>query len=202
MSDRKKGELIELFKKNSEASGQAQSQTVTITGNANQVAGGDIHNHVNKKSVVKNVTKRGGGEFISSAQAKKLQDIVKKCADRDIAKGTETGKAFAKWHTKLKNYFNVPSYLEIPSHLGADAISWMSQQAAMTRPALRRTANQSWRNELYAAIYAKGGELGMSKGDIYHFVTERTGKNIISLTKLGEQDLKAVYTAIMGKKSK
>ncbi len=198
--DRKKGELIKLFKESS-VDNTIPKQEISIIGDSNQVAGGDIYNHINEKKVVRNKVNRGS-EFISSAHAKKLQDLVKKAADRDVAKGVEQGKAFAKWYSKLKNYFKVPSYLEIPAHQGEQAISWMSQQVAITRPALRRNDNAAWRKELYAAINARGRELGMSKSEIHFFASELTGKSVISLSKLGERDLKSVHTSIMKRKTK
>lgn len=196
--EKKKGELVKLFAEGS--SGEKKtSQNVKIIGDGNQVSGGDIHNHINEKKVVRNQVNRGP-EFISPAHAKKIQSLVKKAADRDIAKGVESGKAFAKWHSKLRNYFNVPSYLEIPAHQGEQAVFWMTQQVAITRPALRRNNNTAWRNELYAAINARGRELGMSKSEIHLLSSEVTGKNVISLSKLGDRDLKAVHTSIMSKK--
>ena len=105
--------------------------------------------------------------------------------------------AMAKWWTALKRTYGVTAYREIPRELGDDAIAWMKLQIARTRPKLRRTDNQSWRNELYAAIYARARELGISKGEVYAIVHDRLGKRVTSLKQLGEQNLKKLYNIMM-----
>ena len=107
------------------------------------------------------------------------------------------GAAMAKWWSKLKRTYDVPTYREIPQELGDDAIAWMKQEIARTRPKLRRSDNHSWRKELYAAIYARARELGISKGEVYSIVHDRLGKRVSSLKQLGEQNLKKLYNIMM-----
>jgi hypothetical protein len=74
---------------------------------------------------------------------------------------------------------------------------YMKQQIAIMRPKLRRNDNPSWRNEHYAGIYARARQLGISKGEVYAIAFNRLGVQVVSLTKLGEQNLKKLYQIIM-----
>ena len=138
-----------------------------------------------------------GPEHITPKQAATLQELVRKAANHDVAGGMSPSAAMAKWWTALKRTYGVPTYREIPQELGDDAIAWMKQQIARSRSKLRRTDSQSWRNELYTAIYARARELDLSKGEVYAIVHERLGKRVGSLKQLGEQNLKKLYNIMM-----
>ena len=196
--ERKKAEVIQLFKEAAEDTGrQARAEpsfSPHVSGDGNVVAGRDVN--INKRVTVRNVVKPGP-EHITAKQAATLQELVLKAADHDVAGGMSRKAAMAKWWTALKRTYGVTAYREIPRELGDDAIAWMKQQIARTRPKLRRTNNQSWRNELYAAIYARARELGISKGEVYAIVHDRLGKRVTSLKQLGEQNLKKLYNIMM-----
>lgn len=167
----------------------------SVPGHHNIVAGRDI-NYVNKREIIRpRVTP--GPEHITGDQAKRLQELVKKAAEIEIAGGSPENRAFAKWWSELKNRYEVPSYQLIPRSLGDDAIKWLQQRAAMLRPKLRRTNPSAWRNEHYTAIFAKGRDLGMSKGEVYSLIGRRLSLQIVSLTKLGERSLKHAYKIMM-----
>ena len=138
-----------------------------------------------------------GPEHITPKQAATLQELVRKAANHDVAGGMSPSAAMAKWWTALKRTHGVPTYREIPQELGDDAIAWMKQQIARSRSKLRRADKQSWRNEHYAAIYARAGELGISKDELYAIVHDRLGKRVGSLKQLGDQNLKKLYNIIM-----
>ncbi|ATG89099.1 ORF6C domain-containing protein [Methylomonas koyamae] len=161
-----------------------------------QVAGGDIHNHINEKKTVRPKVVRGS-EFISAAGARKIQKRVETLVKIEVESGkTDEGKLYAKYYAMLKNHFNVPSYLEIPASQEQYAIDWLQQKKVLLRPKIRRTSNQTWRNDHYAGIWSRSKELGLSKADVYAVVKDRIGKNVVSLKNLGEQDLKHLYQII------
>lgn len=161
-----------------------------------QISGGDIHNHINKKEIVRPKVIRGP-EYISSSCARKIQNRIKTLVDIGLAAGNgDAGKLYAMWHAKLKKYFDVVSYLEIPAHHEKSAIDWLQKQKVLLRPTIRRASNDTWRQEHYKGIWARANELGMSRADVYLLVNERLGKNIVSLKNLGERDLKHLYNII------
>ncbi len=180
----------------------AAGNTIIVNGDgvaAHQIAGGDIHNHVNEKKVVKNEVVRGPG-YISSAGARKIQGRITTLVNMDVAAneaGGDKAKLYARWHTKLKNQFGVPSYLEIPAAQEQQAIDWLQTQKVMRRPKIRRADNDMWRNDLYSGIWARTTQIKKSKADVYQLVFERYGKKVISLKSLGERDLKDLNAYIL-----
>lgn len=161
-----------------------------------QVAGGDIHNHINEKKTVRPKVVRGS-EFISAAGARKIQKRVEALVKIEVESGkSDESKLYAKYYAMLKNHFNVPSYLEIPASQEQYAIDWLQQKKVLLRPKIHRTSSQTWRNDHYAGIWSRSKELGMSKADVYALVKDRLGKNVVSLKNLGERDLKSLYQII------
>jgi hypothetical protein len=65
----------------------------------------------------------------------------------------------------------------------------------MAQPKLRRTNNASWRDHKYRAIWTKARELGLNEAQVHELANERLGlkKRIVSLKKLGEQNLMKFY---------
>jgi ORF6C domain len=99
--------------------------------------------------------------------------------DRGLAAGEANGNAqklYAKWHKVLKDHFDVPSYLEIRADQEQQAIDWLQTMKVLRRSKIRRTNNTMWRNDLYTGIYARQGETGKSKADVYQLVETLFGK--------------------------
>lgn len=153
-------------------------------------------NHHHKPSVTRNVV-QPTSIHITEAQAKHLHDLVSKAVEIEMIAGGESKKMYSIWWGKVRKKYNVSSYKLIPVAHGESAIIWMQQQVAMLRPKLRRKDNELWRNEHYAAIYARWRELGYEKSSIYACVAEKLGKSVETLTALGERDLKRLYDIIM-----
>lgn len=164
-----------------------------------QVAGGDIHNHINERKIVRPVIVRGA-EFVSPEVAAKIREKVKALVDLECAAGEERAKSFAKWWAVLKAHFGVPSYLEISAAQGDQALAWLDQLRVIQRPRLRRANNTMWRAEHYRGIWGRSKELGMTKADVYSLVFFRLGKQVVSLKTLGERDLKKLYGIIFAMK--
>lgn len=167
---------------------------------AQQIAGGDIHNHVNEKTVVRPQIVRGP-EFISPSGARRIKGRIETLVKMDIAAGEpeeNKSKLYAKWWSALNKHFDVASYLEIRADQEQQAADWLQTLKVLKRPSLRRTDNAMWRNEHYAGIWSRAKQVKKSKADVYQVVLERLGKRVASLKNLGEQDLKALHSYIMG----
>lgn len=157
-----------------------------------QAAGRDIINHHHTKTVVRPVVVRGP-EYISSSGARKIQGRVDTLVKMGVASGGDQKKLYARWYKQLKDFFGVPSYLEIPAAQEQQAIDWLAQQKTLQRPKVRRAANGMWRSDLYPGIWARSKELGMAPADVYRLMAERYGVKVVSLKQLGERNLKALY---------
>lgn len=171
---------------------------VNATGGA-QVAGRDIH--INTRKIIRPVITPPLGS-LTSEEATHLKDAIANLVEIEAAGGVlngERSKLFAKWHKRLKDHFNVPSYFFIPSGRADEALAWLKQTAAINRPKLRRTDPAAWRNAHYKAIWAHSRQLGMSKADVYDLVLRRLEKRVTSLKQLGEQSLRRLYEMVMAK---
>ena len=191
--ERRKAEVIE-FVKNARPKENGAKEKVRISGDHNIVAGRDVN--INRRQVVR-TTIQPGPSHITPQQAVRLQDLIRKAADIDVVGGMTQRAAMSKWWSLLKRHYRVTTYREIPRHLGEEAITWLRQRIAMSRPKLRRTDNRSWRAEHCKAIYARAGELGLAKGEVYALVYERLGKRVTSLNQLGEQNLQKFYRIML-----
>ncbi len=197
----KKAKVIDLIKAAAKKPAKPRQKAVPVgpgtvikvsaTGQA-QAAGRDIINHHNTKTVVRPVVVRGP-EYISSAGARKIQGRIDTLVKMGVAAGGDQKRLYARWHKQLKDFFGVPSYLEIPAAQEQQAIDWLAQQKALQRPKVRRTNNGMWRADLYPGIWARSKELGMSPADVYALVFEKFGVKVVSLKQLGERNLKALY---------
>ena len=195
----KMGKLFDLFTGKSIEQTSPGSISQKVEGDNNIVAGGNVTVHKNENIINRNPF-TPGPEHITSAQANKIQQLIYKISDMEVASGFangDVGKARAKWWVILRNHYNVNTYLRIPRYLGEDAIAWLKQQKGMNRHKTRKTDNPLWRNEHYSAIYAKTGELGISKGELYALVNQRLDKKITSLKQLSDQNLKKLYNMVM-----
>lgn len=170
--------------------------TMTITGNSNVQASGDVN--INTRKIERAVI-QPGPEHITEECAFKLSELVKKAVEIECVAGADMAKCFQKWWSKVKRRYRVTSYKMIPSDLSADAILYMQQEVAKLRPKLRRRDNEAWRTEHYKGIWARSKQLGHNKVWVYALVEEKIGKKVESLKALGEQELKKLYTIIMGK---
>jgi hypothetical protein len=168
--------------------------TISINGDGNTVAGRDIY--INKKEI-KRYSVTPSPDCITPAQKQTIKEKITEIVERSAIAGGNRKALFPFWWSKLQKKFRVNSYQEILQYQYDAVMTWLSQQKAISRPKLRRPANDTWRNELYAAIWARQKELGMSKEWVYSAVYEKLGKVVSSLTELGERDLKKLYDLII-----
>lgn len=98
---------------------------------------------------------------------------------------------------KFKSAFEIESYQLLKADRFDEAIAWIRQQKAMTRPRLRRTSNEKWRQEHYGIIWGAMRTLGLKKQEVYDFALEHeiVKKSITSLTELRERELEALSEA-------
>lgn len=203
MADELKKKIVDALKEHGQKPRRSRKQTIPagsmfINGNGNVQAGGDVN--INTRKIQRVAAPPTGPEHITKEQAYKLSELVKKACELETKTGKEQAKSRPAWWSKLQNRYRVPSYHFIPCTLGEDAISYMQQEIAKLRPKLRRRDNEAWRKEHYSGIWARAKQLGYDKAWVYGLVEEKIGKKIESLTALGEQDLKKLYTIIMAKK--
>jgi hypothetical protein len=166
-----------------------------------QVAGRDIN--INTKQTTRTIVTAPPGS-LTPAQAKRVLDAIEKVvnieATGSIYDGDPRRRLFSKWHKRVKDHFDVPSYLFIPAARAQDVLAWLRQEAAIKRPKLRRTDPAAWRTEHYRAIWARSSEIGMSKADVYALVLQRLDKRVTSLKQLGQQALRRLYQILMAKR--
>lgn len=159
----------------------------------NIIVGGDVY--LNRKQVKRNVV-TPGPDHVPGAVALRIKELIAELADID----TQAGKAstFGQWYNRLYRHFNVTSYQLIPAEQGEEAIEWLQQQKAIHRPKLRRTNNEAWRRSHYTAIYARAGELGFSKQQLYELAQERLGLkvDVRSLKDIGERNLQKLHNIL------
>ena len=162
----------------------------------NVVAGRDIN--VNTR-VVRRTNFTPGPEHISSKGRKRIKALIDKAVDQDVEAGRSPTRrrAYAKWWSIYKNHFEVTTYQETPRELEREAIEWLRQRIAINRRRPRRTAKLSWREDQYAAIYARARETGMSKAHVYGLVRDKLGKRVTSLKQLSDKNLERLYRIMM-----
>jgi hypothetical protein len=200
MSDRKDKiiDFLEEAKKRGKSispSDDDRSSSQIIIGHGNYQAGGDIN--VNKR-VVNKVSVKPLPEYVTPAQKQMIKEKIESLVDIGVSSGGERVSLFPEWWTRLHRKFNVNSYHELNQDQYADVLRWLSQQKAISRPKLRRNDNEKWRNSLYAAIWSRvKNQIGQDKSWVYGLVRDRLGKDISSLSDLGERDLKSLYDIIM-----
>jgi hypothetical protein len=155
-------------------------------GDGNLQVGGDLN--INSTKKVQNVIKPGPDE-ISQKQRAQLLRKIKQLGERDELAGR--GKTYSGWMDKFKNAFNLDSYHLLKANRFDEALGWVKQQKAMTRPRLRRTDNEKWRHEHYGIIWGTMRTLRWQKQHVYDFALERgvVKKPITSLTELKERQL-------------
>ena len=169
--------------------GQVQVSARNVT-----LAGRDVH--INKRDI-RRTTFQPGPAHISTEQAFRLKQLIEKAVELDVAAGEARRPSYSRWWSILKKQFGVTTYREIPENLGEDAIAWIKQRIAMRRPKLRRSAPIEWRRQYYSAIYARAGELGYSKGELYALARLHLGTQITSLKQLNQKNLKKLYGLLM-----
>jgi len=167
----------------------------TVSGKGNMVAGRDLNistERVVRKTIVQTDP---GGKHISNTTARKIQEMVKEYIDIHTSAGKEAQRAAQRIWSSLKKEFNVTSYKEIPAQDSDRAIQWLHAQIAMARPKIRRKAPEKWKQSFFKPIYARAGELGISKEDLYLLAQERLAlkKPIRSLKELTQRDLQRFH---------
>ncbi len=172
-------------------------QTVVVQqrgrGNRANVAGRDL---IITEKHTKKVHFTPDESHITPAEGKKIKVLIEKLAFKLV---NEEGKPnFQDAYGGLYRHLGVNSYREIKRIQFDEAISYLRQQGAINRSKLKRSSPQSYRNDLYAPIWAKQKELGWEKSDVYDFAYEKLAlkKPISTLKKLGPLQLKHLYEHI------
>lgn len=197
-----KGELIQLFKDNTkpkETTKKRVTKKNSVSGDNNIVVmdSKSVNLTINTKPPKTTLKILKTDKHIDDDTTYQIKKIVDDLVKKEVAGGMTTQSAYAKWYGTLKKRYKVTSYSLIPAHLGDEAISWLKTQSVIKRSKIRRNNTPMYRNELYAAIYARGTELGFSKGEIYNIVLTKLNKRVSSLKQLSETNLNKLYQYIM-----
>jgi predicted GIY-YIG superfamily endonuclease len=97
---------------------------------------------------------------------------------------------------RLKQYGKPePGYKEISARDSDRAIQWLQAQVAMARPKIRRKAPDKWKQSLHEPIYARVGELVISKDGLYLLAQGRLAikKPIQSPKELTQRNLQRLH---------
>jgi hypothetical protein len=176
----------------------------TVSGKGNVVAGRDLSIHTDR--VVRKVVVQvdPGGKHISNTTARKIKELVNEYIDFHTAAGKNTQQAAQRIWSSLKNEFDVTSYKEILAQDSDRAVQWLHAQIAMARPKIRRKAPEKWKESLFKPIYARAGELGITKENVYLLAQKRIPlkKPISSLKELSQRDLQKLHHIMIYEVSK
>nr|WP_113865512.1 hypothetical protein [Brenneria salicis]NMN90562.1 hypothetical protein [Brenneria salicis ATCC 15712 = DSM 30166]RBP64894.1 hypothetical protein DES54_106119 [Brenneria salicis ATCC 15712 = DSM 30166] len=113
-----KEKIIRLFKEHTTPTTGQSKNNVHVVGNKNFVINDSKDVILNFNSPQRSINKiTPTEEHITSAQARKIQEIVKSLAEKETASGMSIQRGFAKWYGVLKSRYSVPSYHLIPRHL-------------------------------------------------------------------------------------
>lgn len=168
------------------------------TGDNNiQIASLTIHNttHDAQKRVSPSIPPRTA-EHISDTDAKAVHDLISYLANID--KNKDGKPNFGKWWKRLKDKFKISSYYYIPASRIDEVLSWGETQKFLLRDQLKTSDYQEWRKMYYAAIYAKGKNIGLDNRDkLYTIISIILDRDVSSMRNLSDSDLKLVHRTIM-----
>ena len=164
----------------------APNQNVTINGDRNVVAGGDVI--MESKVIKRPKIVREPGDAAES-QVKAIADLIRKLNHTDELAGKEV--KHGGWMGYLKNRYKVESYRKLTVAEADDAISWLKQELGRKLPSLRRTDNGEWQRRVIVAIWAAGNQIGMNHDQVHSYAQEylKLSDPVKSLKDLGERNL-------------
>lgn len=139
-----------------------------------------------------------GPQHIEEATARTIRGLVDELAKMEKLTRKPASNPHQKWWSKLKQHFHVATYRAIAREQGDEVIAWLQQQKAILRRKLRRTAPTAWREQMYAAIYARAQELGIDKVSLCQIARDRLKLDSLpsSLKDLGEKQLDGLHQII------
>ncbi len=162
---------------------------VTVEGTRNQVnvAGGDLT--VTSRLVRRNVI-TPDERHLAREQRTRLRAAIHDLACR-MAR-VDGPPNLGAVHTMLQRRFAVTSYLLIPRERYSEALEYLHRELVVRRSLLARRDPARLRLELFRAIYARAGELGWSREELYRFAAERLGvpERVTSLKQFGADELR------------
>lgn len=158
-----------------------------IVGNNNVQVSGD---YITTQKVTRKVEVHHDPSLhITDEQAHHIQELV-----LDLAKDNPKLSYQAAYRLLYKKY-SITSYKLLQKHNYEEATKWLHKQIAIYRPALRKTNNEKYRNDMYKAIHARSHQLNI---DIHEYATTvlETKIPVKSLKDLSDTRLKKLYTKL------
>ena len=171
--------------------------TVSIQGDGNQVAGGHIINHYGTVDLpAPVVVVQTGVGVISAAQKRQLLDLRDQVVEASAVR--KEPKTHASVMSGLKRYMKVNKYDEILDAHFSKALNWLRRQRG-TMMSMKSAPKKipNWRNDRIAAIHARCKEKDLIAWRFNYMEQKFKAK---SMKELSDQDLDALYRAVMSKK--
>jgi hypothetical protein len=175
--------------------GGPQLSAIRITGQGNsiQVAGRDLittTKHVQRNAITPDE------RHLSVEQKEQVQAVLGELAIRLAKPGSPPN--FAGAHLILQRRFGVTSYLLLPRERFGEAMSFLKQQRAISRPHFVRSQPRAYRNDRFRAIFAGAHELHWSGPRVYEYAAEVLGlkQPLSSFKVLSIAQLKSLAEAI------
>lgn len=197
----KTDDLIDMFKSNAKPVNTGAK--ANVKGDKNIVfldsaqMNGDIN--INTKKIIKSEFKPND-THITEEQAFNIKTLIDNLVLKEKASGNDTSASYSKWYSILKKHFKVTTYKGLPAARYDEAISFLKKQSAINRKKIYHKNPDMYKNELYAGIYARSKELGLSKADVFKIANDKFEKDISSLTQLSKVNLKKLYEYIFSLK--
>ncbi len=162
----------------------------TIMGNNNVQVAGD---YITTQKIVRRVeVQHDPNLYITDEQAHRIKELV-----LDLAKDNPK-ISYQGAYSMLYRRFKITKYSLLPRNKYEEATKWLRKQIAIYRPALRKTNNEKYRNDMYKAIHARSRQLNINIHEYATTVLE-TKTPVKSLKELSDTRLKKLYTKLFSK---
>lgn len=163
----------------------------TISGSHNIQVSGD---YITTQKVVRQVeVLHDPNLHITDEQAHHIKELV-----LDLAKDNPK-ISYQGAYSLLYKRFKITKYSLLPREKYEEATKFLQKQIAIYRPALRKTNNEKYRNDMYKSIHARSRQLNI---DIHEYATTvlETKTPVKSLKELSDTRLKKLYTKLFSQR--
>lgn len=197
MTDDPKKKIVQLFKQGTKPKRRPPQpkagNAVSVNGDGNVVAGGDVHYHAGPPARPQVVVKTGEGVIDAKQKAALTQKLKQWLAARNAIRRDEM-TIQAAW-SAMNAFVGVNSYHEMTPEQYKRALAWLTRQRSILRsmPSARIEIS-SFRNDMISAIKARSKQLG----DLNYYRPYIVSTyDLDSLTKMSDQQLQEVRAWIM-----
>lgn len=187
-----KSRIVGLIKKSSDPAHSHGKPAISVQGDANITAGGDI----NLNPLVRpRVTVKTGDGVVDASQKAELQRLISEWVDARIAVRRTKFSFPAAWGA-FNQHFGINKYAELPMESFGDARAWLQRQVAIisSMPSARKMP--SWRGRTIGAIKARSKNQLGDPHAYSAYIQRNFGKD--SLAHLTDNELQATRLYVFG----